>query len=66
MASYLQAAMTLVGNFTLLAAAWWIWRSTQSTDVQSDRDERTCLYNSYGIRAMISKKPCLPYLCFPT
>ena len=21
----LQAAMTLVGNFTLLAAGWWIW-----------------------------------------
>lgn len=26
----LQATMTLVGNFTLWAAAWWIWRSTQS------------------------------------
>ncbi|MEB3233317.1 MAG: DUF2499 domain-containing protein [Leptolyngbyaceae bacterium] len=23
----LQAAMTLVGNVTLLAASWWIWRS---------------------------------------
>jgi chromate transport protein ChrA len=23
----LQAAMTLVGNFTLLGAGWWIWRS---------------------------------------
>ena len=30
----LQATMTLVGNFTLLAAAWWIWRSTQSADVE--------------------------------
>ena len=28
----LQATMTLVGNFTLLAAAWWIWRSTQLAD----------------------------------
>jgi len=26
----LQAALTLIGNFTLLAAAWWIWRSTKS------------------------------------
>jgi len=25
----LQATMTLVGNFTLLAAGWWIWRSSQ-------------------------------------
>ena len=25
----LQAAMTLIGNFTLWAAAWWIWRSVQ-------------------------------------
>lgn len=25
----LQAAMTVVGNFTLLIAAWWIWRSTK-------------------------------------
>ncbi len=23
----LQAAMTLVGNFALWAAAWWIWRT---------------------------------------
>jgi chromate transport protein ChrA len=27
----LQAAMTLVGNFTLCAAGWWIWRSARST-----------------------------------
>ena len=31
----LQAAMTLVGNFTLWAAAVWIWRSTKSKDVSS-------------------------------
>ncbi|WP_338038530.1 DUF2499 domain-containing protein [Neosynechococcus sphagnicola] len=24
----LQATMTLVGNCTLMAAAWWLWRST--------------------------------------
>lgn len=30
----LQATMTLVGNFTLLAAAVWIWRSTQSADAE--------------------------------
>jgi hypothetical protein len=28
----LQAAMTAFGNFTLLIAAWWIWRSSQSRD----------------------------------
>ena len=26
----LQAAMTVVGNVTLCAAAWWIWSSAQS------------------------------------
>jgi Protein of unknown function (DUF3593)/Protein of unknown function (DUF2499) len=26
----LQAAMTVVGNCTQMAAAWWIWRSAQS------------------------------------
>ena len=30
----LQATMTLVGNFTLLASAWWIWRSTQFADAE--------------------------------
>ncbi|RMF23255.1 MAG: DUF2499 domain-containing protein [Cyanobacteria bacterium J083] len=25
----LQAAMTVVGNFTLCLAAWWIWRSVR-------------------------------------
>ena len=34
----LQAAMTVVGNFTLLAASWWIWRSPQSDDQQSDQE----------------------------
>ena len=28
----LQASMTLLGNFTLLIAAWWIWRASKSTD----------------------------------
>ena len=32
----LQAAMTLVGNFTLWAAAVWIWRSTRSKDGQTN------------------------------
>ena len=32
----LQAAMTLVGNFTLWAAAVWIWRSTNSKDGQTN------------------------------
>ncbi|MBD0309298.1 MAG: DUF2499 domain-containing protein [Microcoleus sp. T1-bin1] len=28
----LQAAMTLIGNFTLWAAGWWIWRSAQPAE----------------------------------
>ncbi len=32
----LQATMTLVGNFTLWAAAVWIWRSTNSKDGQTN------------------------------
>lgn len=28
----LQAFMTLLGNCTLCAAAWWIWRSSQLAD----------------------------------
>jgi arginine exporter protein ArgO len=28
----LQAAMTVVGNITLCAAAWWIWRSARQRD----------------------------------
>ena len=27
----LQASMTVLGNFTLLAAGWWIWRCARST-----------------------------------
>ncbi|MGV0027246.1 DUF2499 domain-containing protein [Phormidesmis priestleyi] len=27
----LQAAMTFVGNVTLMIAGWWIWRSFQSS-----------------------------------
>lgn len=30
----LQASMTLVGNFALLGAAWWIWRKTRSNSDQ--------------------------------
>jgi hypothetical protein len=26
----LQAAMTLVGNSTMMAAAWWIWRQAKA------------------------------------
>jgi hypothetical protein len=25
----LQASMTVVGNFTLFVAGWWLWRSAQ-------------------------------------
>ena len=32
----LQAAMTVIGNFTLWAAAWWIWRSAQPTEKTED------------------------------
>jgi hypothetical protein len=32
----LQAAMTLIGNFTLWAAAYFIWRSTKSADNTSE------------------------------
>jgi len=35
----LQATMTLVGNFTLFAAGWWIWRSSQpGNDQQIGRE----------------------------
>ena len=30
----LQAAMTVVGNFTLCGAAWWIWRSARHSDAK--------------------------------
>ncbi len=32
----LQASMTVIGNFTLFAAAWWIWRSTKTKDVENN------------------------------
>jgi chromate transport protein ChrA len=32
----LQAAMTLIGNFTMGIAAWWIWRSALQ---KSERDD---------------------------
>ena len=28
----IQAAMTVLGNFTLCAAAWWIWRTARLTN----------------------------------
>src|SRR5919202_2375027 len=31
----LQAAMTVVGNFTLCAAAWWIWRCARQSDART-------------------------------
>ncbi|MBF2018073.1 MAG: DUF2499 domain-containing protein [Rivularia sp. T60_A2020_040] len=31
----LQASMTVIGNFTLFAAAWWIYRSTTKNNNQS-------------------------------
>lgn len=35
----LQAAMTVVGNFTLWAAAWWIWQSARfDNGLQTDKD----------------------------
>ncbi len=30
----LQASMTVIGNFTLFAAAWWIYRSTKTNDTE--------------------------------
>lgn len=29
----LQASMTVLGNITLCAAAWWIWRCTRPSDL---------------------------------
>jgi chromate transport protein ChrA len=34
----LQAAMTVVGNFTLCAAGWWIWRSSRKGGVAGRLD----------------------------
>lgn len=33
----LQASMTVLGNITLCAAAWWIWRSAQKPDKNTTR-----------------------------
>lgn len=35
----LQAAMTLVGNCTLCAAGWWIWRNAESDSVEPGKDQ---------------------------
>jgi len=32
----LQASMTVIGNFTLFAAAWWIYRSTQTNNTETN------------------------------
>jgi len=32
----LQAAMTVVGNFTLCAAGWWIWRAAESKSEEAN------------------------------
>lgn len=40
----LQAAMTVVGNCTLCAAAWWIWRNAQlenNQTMKTDESETT-------------------------
>ncbi len=36
----LQAAMTVVGNFTLCAAGWWIWRSSRKGGVATPLDSK--------------------------
>ncbi len=32
----LQAAMTLIGNTTLCAAGWWIWRTAKASEVKDE------------------------------
>ncbi|MGB3640465.1 MAG: DUF2499 domain-containing protein [Rivularia sp. (in: cyanobacteria)] len=32
----LQASMTVIGNFTLFAAAWWIYRSTKTNETETN------------------------------
>lgn len=32
----LQAAMTVVGNCTVCAAAWWIWRQSKRSDLTTN------------------------------
>jgi hypothetical protein len=34
----LQAATTVIGNCTICAAAWWIWRQSQATAATIARD----------------------------
>ena len=34
----LQAAMTVLGNFTLCAAGWWIWRASRKSSVATPLD----------------------------
>ena len=36
----LQATMTVVGNFTLFAAAWWIYRSTKTGDRKTNEESQ--------------------------
>jgi Protein of unknown function (DUF2499) len=36
----LQAAMTVLGNCTLCAAGWWIWRNAQSANPTPPSQER--------------------------
>ncbi len=35
----LQAAMTVVGNCTVCAAAWWIWRQSKAAPAKSSTGE---------------------------
>ncbi|NEP18619.1 MAG: DUF2499 domain-containing protein [Leptolyngbya sp. SIO4C1] len=35
----LQAAMTVLGNFTLCAAAWWIWHQSRSPTLQNPNSQ---------------------------
>jgi hypothetical protein len=37
----LQALMTVVGNSTLCAAAWWIWREGKDRDVLTGKSIKT-------------------------
>lgn len=37
----LQAAMTVIGNFTLLAAGWLLWRSSSNQTLDQTKDRQT-------------------------
>ena len=37
----LQAAMTVVGNITLCAAGWWIWRTAQKLDKNTTKTAKS-------------------------